>query len=144
MASHQPPLRLTIGPSYCLSRCCVLISGLPSCDCADFQSWSTVSTGHAPLMQAHEFDKIVQNSRPHVDETGQVGPLVGRRLLLDFVIMNTQIAIELNGSTAKSLTIEWLMTMEQRQQNWADQWVRAGRSTGYTPGDEFMSLMWDW
>lgn len=95
------------------------------------------------MFKPGEFDTIIlPPSRPVMSDPPAA--LVPRQPYLELTLLNTQLLLNLHDETVPSLSVDWLLRIEERWAVWLRAWVREGRTTGVRFADPFVGVLWDW
>lgn len=82
-------------------------------------------------------------SRPFQDDDAVVA-LVVRRSFTELLVLNTQVMMGLHDSRNATLSLDWMLGIQQRWATWCGTWVLDGRTTGNVYTDPFLGVLWDW
>lgn len=74
----------------------------------------------------------------------EVVVLVPKRALTELLALNTQLIISIHDPKNPQLSLDWLLRVEERWENWMSRYVADGRTTGNVYTDPFVGVLWDW
>lgn len=81
-------------------------------------------------------------SRPVRD--GEIVVLIPRRSFVELLVINTQLMISLHDPKNPAMSIDWMLQLEERWDQWCSAYVADGRTSGNIYTDPFIGVLWDW
>lgn len=70
--------------------------------------------------------------------------IVPRRPMVEILLLNTQMFSQIWDSKNPTMSMDWMLRMEERWDNWVNTWIGEGQTSGLSKADYFIFSIWEW
>jgi hypothetical protein len=70
--------------------------------------------------------------------------IVPRRSMVEILLLNTQLFSHIWDSKNPTMSMDWMLRMEERWDNWVSTWIQEGQTSGLLKADYFIHSIWEW
>lgn len=64
--------------------------------------------------------------------------------MVEILLLNTQLISQIWDPKNPTLSMDWMLRMEERWDSWSATWNSDGQTSGLTTADRFITAIWEW